>query len=308
MRKILTLVVITTLSTMICAQKYKLELNLKMGAVYTQNITSKTVMEQTSNGKTQNTDISSTGKITYKVVGVKDSIYDLETRYESLSIKVKVNSDNSYLAISSEKKDKADMLSTALSGITNKPFKIMMSKSGKVVDMQNIESFFSAIFNDLNLDKDFKNQQIMDQLDKSFGNKTLKANLEKNFAIFPKLPVSVGDRWTSTSSYDLGLSARTETTYELLGIVDNCYLVKGTLKMNTENKDEYKDLNGMQAKSDITGLYTSTTKVDKKSGWINEQSINYDVISKIKLKETPQLPEGMTIDIKMSMVMVVKDK
>jgi len=308
MRKILTLVVVATLSTMICAQKYKLELNLKMGAVYTQNITSKAVMEQTSNGKTQNSDISTTGKITYKVVGVKDSIYDLETRYESLSIKVKVNSDNSYLAISSEKKDKADMLSTALSGITNKPFKIMMSKSGKVVDMQNIESFFSTIFNDLNLDKDFKNQQIMDQLDKSFGNKTLKANLEKNFAIFPKLPVSVGDSWTSTSNYDLGLSARSETTYELLGIVDNCYLIKGTLKINSENKDEYKDLNGIQAKSDISGLYTSTTRIDKKTGWINEQSIKYDMTSKIKVKEMPQLPDGLTMDMKMTMDMLVNAK
>jgi len=308
MRKILTLVIVTTLSTIICAQKYKLELNLKMGAVYTQNVFSKTTMTQTSNGKTQNTDMSSTGKIIYKVVGVEDSIFDLETRYESLSINFKVNSENSFLTISSENKDKDDVLSRALNKITNKPFKLKLSKKGKVVDMQNIESFFSTMLDELNLEKDFKNQQIMDQINKSFGNNTLKTNLENNFAILPILPVSIGDKWTSTSNFNSGLSGRAETTYELQGIVDNCYIINGILKISTENKDEYKDLNGMQVKSDVSGQCISTTKVDKKSGWIKEQSINYDLKSKVKIKETPQLPEGMTMDMKMSMEMVIKDK
>lgn len=308
MKKFVTILVVFALVTSVFAQKHKMELNLKQGAVYIQNVDSKFYMTQKTNGKTQTTDMTTSGKIRYKVIGIKDSIYDLEAQYEILSMNTRSNIGNSFYSLSSENKDKKDLFSSALNEITKKPFNLKMSKRGKVVEIQNFDLFFSNVIDDIFLEQPENKQRMMALVNQSFGDKTLIKNFEQNYAILPELPVSIGDKWTATNNYDTGMSAKADVTYELTGSVGNCYVIEGISKIVTKDKEEYKELNGMKAKSDVSGLITSTTKVNKKTGWIKEQVMNSDLTSVFQIKETSQFPEGLTIEMKMNMEMKISDK
>lgn len=308
MRKILTLLVVLTLGVTVWAQKYKLELNLKKGSTYIQTIVSKSTMTQTSNGKTTNVDYSTKGRTSYKVIAINDSIYDLEARYENLSLNTKASSGNSFIVFSSEKKDKNDMLSSALNEATNKPFDVKMSKRGKVVYIQNMDSLLWTSLDELTFDMADVKQHMKAEIKRVFGDKVFKSNLEQSSAIFPDHPVSIGDKWTTDITLNTGITAKSKTTYELKGIDGNCYIIQGTINTNSENKDEYKELYGMQIKMDASSLISSTTKVNRKSGWIKEQIMNCDMTSSSKIKESLQLPNGMITDIKMNIEMIIKDK
>ena len=308
MKKVLNLVVALTLATTVLSQKYKLELNLKKGSTYTQTIVSKSNMIQIVNGKTTNVDYSTTGRTSYKVIAIHDSIYDLEARYESLSMNSKASLENSFMVFSSENKDKKDMLSNALSEATDKPFKVKMSKRGKVVYIQNMDSLLWTFLDELTFDMADVKQHAKAEIKRLFGDKMLKSNLEQGSAIFPDHPVSIGDIWTTDIITNTGITAKSTTRYELKGLDGNCFVISGTLKMKSENNDEYKEMYGMIIKSDLSGVSSSTTKVNMKTGWIKEQKMIYDMRNLSKIKESPQLPNGMITDIKMNMQMTITDK
>lgn len=65
---------------------------------------------------------------------------------------------------------------------------------------------------------------------------------------------------------------------------------------------------GMSIKSDISGESSSTTKVNMKTGWIKEQIMTFDMRNLSKIKESPQLPNGMVTDVKMNMQITITDK
>ena len=183
MRKVLNLLVAMTLATTVLSQNYNLELNLKKGSTYIQTIVSKSNMTQTSNGKTTNVDYSTTGRTSYKVIAIHDSIYDLEARYESLSMNTKVSSEKSFMVFSSENKDKKDLLSNALSEATNKPFDVKMSKRGKVVYIQNMDSLLWTFLDELTFDMADVKQHMKAEIKRLFGDKMLKSNLEQSSEI-----------------------------------------------------------------------------------------------------------------------------
>jgi len=308
MKKILNLLIVLTLTTAGLAQQYKLELNLKKGATYTQNIVSKSTTSQTSNGKTTNVDMLTSGRVSFKVIGINDSIYELETRYESLLLNTKVSSGGSYMVFSSEKKDKNDPLSSALSEATNKPFEVKMTKGGKVIYIQNMDSLLWTYLDEITFDMPVEKQHMKTEIKRLFSDKVLKSNLEQSCAIFPDHSVAIGDKWTANITVNTGIEAKSVTTYELKGTEGDCYVISGTIKMNSENNDEYKEMSGMSIKTDMSGVSNSRTKVHKKTGWIKEQTMTYDMLSSSKIKESPQLPNGMIINSNMNMQITITDK
>lgn len=308
MKKTINFLLILALSTTVFAQKYKLELNLKKGAVYTQTMISSNKMIQTTNGKETNVDLSLIIKVKYKVIDIKDSIYDLDAQYETLSMNAKASSGNGFLTFSSTKKDNNDLLSTALQDATNKPFRVKISKSGKLVDIQNIDSLLWKFLDEMTFDRDIEKLQTKAQFKNVFGNKAFKNNLENATAIFPAYPVSIGEKWTTNHVFSEGISAQSTTTYELKAKNCNSYIITGTMNLKSSDNDVYKAINGMEIKSNTIGSFIGTTKISKKTGWIKEQKMNFELIGSTVIKESPKLPKGMTSDMKMNMQITITDK
>ena len=147
------------LSVTFCfAQKKKLSLNLTKGETYNQIVSSKILINQTVNGQPVNMDMTISGKMTYKVLDLKDQLFDMEVQYESLSMSMKL--PNVTMEFSSEKKDEKDILSSILSGMKNKPFYITMSDDGRVKKVSKIDELFSNAFKNFPDITEAQKQQI----------------------------------------------------------------------------------------------------------------------------------------------------
>lgn len=306
MKRILNFVFALILMTSCQAQKEKLELNLTKGETYTQKMISNMSVIQDINGQKVNINMSISGKMTYKVTDIQNSIYDLEVRYESLSMRMSL--PNGVIEFSSEKIDEKDIFSSLLGIMKDKPFFVKMTKTGKVNEVKNIEALFSNMFEKFPLLTEAEKQQFQSQLMQAYGEKAFKGNLEMCSAIFPDSLVSKGDKWIIITKLESGMAANMETTYELKEVNDSDFLLSGTSKIETADKDAYIQTNGMPLKYDMSGTMSSEIKINKKSGWVIESKIKQTIKGTTQIKDNPQMPGGMTIPMTMVNQMTITEK
>ncbi len=306
MKRILNLLIGLALLTSCQAKKEKLELNLTKGEIYTQKMISNVSILQTINGQQVKMNMSINAKMTYKVTGIQNAVYDMEVRYESLIMKM--NLPNGEMEFSSEKNDENDIFSTILGTMKNKPFLVKMTRTGKVNEVKNIELVFSDMFNKFPQLSDVQKQQIKGQLMQAYGEKAFKGNFEMCSAIFSDSPVSKGDKWTINTQLESGMSAKIETIYELKEITDSYCQILGNSKIETADKDAYIKSNGMPLKYDLAGTMTSDIKIDKKSGWILSAIIRQSIKGTAYIKDNQQMPGGMAIPMTMNSEMTISEK
>lgn len=306
MKKIINLLFALILITTCYAQKEQLELNLIKGEVYTQKLNSHMSIIQTISGQEAKTEMFLSGITTYKVIEIHNSIYELEVRYESLSMKMIL--PNGTVEFSSEKHDEKDIFSTLLGLLKDKPFLIKMTKTGKINEVSNIEKIFMGMFDKLPKLTEVQKQQIQNQLMQAYGEKAFKGNLEMCTAIFPDSAVSKGDKWVVQTKLESGMAANMETTYELMEINDSYYRFSGTSKIITADKDAYVQSNGMTLKYDISGTMYSDIKINKTNGWVIDSKINQTMKGTTQIKDNPQMPGGMTIPMTLNNEMTISDK
>lgn len=219
------------------AQKERYELNLTKGEIYTQKMVSNISIVQTVNGQQLNINMSIIGNMTYKVIDIQNSVYDLEVRYESLSMKMSL--PNGVLEFNSEKNDEKDIFSSVLGVMKGKPFLVKMTKTGKINEVKNIDLLFSKLFEKFPQLPEAQKQQIQSQLMQAYGEKAFKGNIEMCSAIFPDSLVSKGDKWIINVKLESGIAINMETTYELKEVNDSDCVFSGTSKIETADKDAY---------------------------------------------------------------------
>ena len=306
MKKILGFVFLLLLVTSCEAKKERLELNLTKGETYTQQMASSMSILQTINGQEVKTNMSVHGNMTYKVIDIQNSVYEIEVRYESLALKMSMPGGT--MEFSSEKNDANDILSTLLGVMKNKPFLVKMTKTGKVNEVKNIENLFSDMFIKTPTLNEMQQQQIRQQLMQAYGEQAFKGNLEMCSAIFPDSTVTKGDKWVIKTKLESGMAANMETSYELKETEDTFYIISGISKIVTADKDAYIQSNGMPLKYDMTGTMTSEIKINRKTGWVIESKTSQTIQGTAQIKDNPQMPGGMSIPMTMNNEMTVTEK
>lgn len=306
MKKILGFVLLLLIVTSCEAKKERFELNLTKGETYTQQMASNMSILQTIGGQQINTNMSIHGKMTYKVIGIQNSIYELEVRYENLAMKMTM--PNGSMEFSSEKNDTTDILSTLLAVMKNKPFLVKMTKTGKVKEVKNIENLFSNMFDKIPALNEMQKQQIQNQLMQAYGEKAFKGNLEMCSAIFPDSLVAKGDKWVIKTKLESGMAADMETSYELKEVEDTFYVISGISTIVTADKNAYIQSNGMPLKYDMKGTMTSEIKINRKTGWVIASNTDQTIQGIAQIEKNPQMPEGMSIPMTMHNIMTVKEK
>jgi hypothetical protein len=237
------------------------------------------------------------GEMSYKVVSVNTSDYDLEVKYESLSMTMELPQGK--MEFSSDKNNEQDILSTLLSKMIGNTFNIKMAKNGKIVEVKDIESWIESSFDDFAHLPANQLAQLKAQITKAYGADAFKGNIEMVTAIYPDKPVNKGDKWTIKTNLESGFAALMTTEYEFTNIGSNFAVIKGNSVIETEDKDAYIESNGMTMKYDMTGSMISEIKVDKETGWIYEAKINQEIKGNGYIKENPQMPNGLKIPMTM---------
>ena len=135
---------------------------LTMGEVYTQKTVSDIDINETINGQPFIMKMSVDGTMTYKVIAVENSTYDLEVEYKNLTMTMQL--PNGTVEFSSEKDDESDIFSTILGSLKDKPFRVKMTDKGKITEVTNIDSLFAHMFDEFPQLSADQRQQVQDQV------------------------------------------------------------------------------------------------------------------------------------------------
>lgn len=304
MKNLLCLTLLTILFSS-CSEKHEITLNLEMGKDYSQETNLNAIINQSINGQDIEIEMIMNGNMNYHVKSVNTDDFDLEVSYTKLEMQMKMPTMN--VAYSSETPDKEDQFSLILSQMVGKSFGVKMSKTGKVISVDNIDDLFSSVFNafpDLDL---ATREQMKSQLLDSYGDKAFKGNIEMVSAIFPGKPVSQGDSWEIETLIESTMKAGVVSTYTLKEINEDHYIISGSSVISSL-EDGSMETQGVQMKFNIGGDMTSKLKVDKSTGWILDGDVSQTIEGNVKIEAGPNNPEEIEYPISMINTMKVEGK
>ncbi len=306
MRTIFILIFTSIIFTACQSQSADLSLRLEKGKEYKQLTNSEISINQEINGQQLNMNMTISGTMTFLVKDITDSGYDMDAQYKKLSMSMQMPQGT--MEFSSEKNNANDIFSTILGAIIDKSFEVKMSKTGKIIEIKNVEALWETAINQFEQLPEVQKEQIKAQIAKAYGSEALKGNIEMVTAIYPENPVNKGDKWTVNTKLESGMSAKVTTDYEFADQTADFALIKGNSTIKTADKDAYIETNGMPMKYDLTGTMSSEIKVDKNSGWIIEAKIKQEISGDTYIKENPQIPNGMKIPMVMKNEIVITNK
>ena len=294
MKKILTLLFFA-ITTIACAQKKKLELNLQQDSVYYLTTNGSLDIDQTIQGAHQLAKTTLKCIMSHKVISIRDTVYDIEVAYKNMGMEMEIQGKT--LSFDSESKDTANIFSKVMKAMLNRPFNITLSKRGEIVAINNTENLFKGIFDGLPPIAEERKAQLVAQLKQSFGEKAIKGSFQESFVIFPKTPIGLKGTWTSKTLLESGaISAKTNTTYSLNNITDNVYEISGEAVVVPGAPTAFRKSNGYFMRLiNVTGTAKTTVKVDKQTGWTLESQVIKAIKATAQVKETTTGPVMMTI-------------
>lgn len=316
MRKLLlSLCLLSVLFTACTSDKAtpdEIVLNLEKGSTYTSNQVNNTSIDQTIQGQDIHFDMKIGAMISFKVEDIVDDVYVMETMYENMHMSMKNSFINIDIDTRNEQADSinifAGIMHTIMKNIMNKPFTVKMDKHGEIQSIDGIAAAFENAVAKVSEEKEMDDQTratVMQQLRESYGDEAFKSSFEIYMNFYPEQPVEVKDTWNKKIEMKSTVTGTYDVTYTLNSIDKGQYNITGEGKFNSEN-DDYSLVSGMQMKYNMTGGYNVDMKVSKKTGWIEEASIEQTLEGDVDVKPSEQLPDGMTFPMSMKAITTIK--
>ncbi len=288
------------------AQHIKLSLNLKKGNTYFMVGNSNSIILQNINGQENKVNIGLAYRIAFKVINILDSGYSMEVRYQTLNMRIKTA--NNTVEMDSRKADKQDIPSSIIAAMMNKPFTIIMSRSGKIKSIKNIDAMFNSAFDNFPQVDPVKKAQVKTQLLQTFGGNTFKGNIELQTAVFPEREVIKKEKWTINTKLEGTFKMNVNTIYKLMDASENSYHIYGNGSMHTYKNQKPSQLNGLPVKYNLSGTSIADIKVDKTSGWVSEVKLKQAIKGNIEILDNPKAPSGLNIPMSYITDVITTDK
>gem|GEM_PF-349899 len=194
-----------------------------------------------------------------------------------------------------------DVVSQAIKTITEKPFRLVISRLGEVVEMMPLDTaFFTRA--DETLATQYakrKRETTMTQLKALFSESTLKNVAQAGLTKFPDKDLKVPSVWTEDTPSD-ELGAIITTQYRVDNYADN----KVTLmaKMVLMSNPNAKKPEGPQRMENIAGGGEATNIVDAVSGWVIETKGKQNVSGQLVIEQGGQ---SQSLDLTMVISTVI---
>ncbi|MBR9916835.1 hypothetical protein GYB29_03900 [bacterium] len=283
-------------------KKADLGLNLKTGETYSQIYISNTTITQTIYGMEQVIKMDITGGMDFHVNENLGESYLMSASYSSLIMKM--NTPMGEMLFSSESEG-VDVFSTLIKTIIGKEFTLEMSRDGTISKIENLDNIFKDMFESFPQLTEAQKQQILTQLRQAYGEKAFKGNIEMITAIFPNKEVKVGEKWENSVKLESGMSGFMNNTFTLVDLNSDAIIIEGTSQISTEDKDAYVEVNGMPTRYNLTGETKSSYKLDPESNWVVEGKIEQEISGDAHIKDSPNLPGGITIPMVIKNDMII---
>lgn len=286
------------------SQQQTIQLNLTIGNTYSHVQQSKSIIIQTINGQDTPINMELSAKTNYYIKSAHDSVYDMMVSYERLGIKN--NGEKGEMEFSSDS-SKQDITSRIFQAFVHKPFLVVMTRRGRIIEI-HIDSILLAAINQVEGLSQQQKESLTENFKKSFGGEAAIGNFEMFTAIYPSIPVAINSSWpASTKLRSLTLMDLTGN-YTLQAINQSSLQLHGEINMVSEKQDSASKVNGIPIYYDLSGQMITDIEIDKASGWITGGTVSQKLKGTIKFLDSPQIPGGLEVPASILTEMALGDK
>lgn len=265
----------------------KLALNLKKGDKF--DITNSTVqnIEQTIMGQNQKSEVESGMTYKYEVTDVdKNGTASIKVTYKWIKIRQKAGFTTSeYDSKTAGKDDPVPPFATVYAALVGKSFTMKMDKKGEVTDVKGMDKVIDGIMEQEKLIGKPEEAKVRESLEKEIGSDAIKETLGSAHSFFPKKAIKVGDKWSDEQNISAGFPLKIKTDYTFKEEKDGLVIITSESKISLGDGDKTMD-NGMAkiTYDEFSGTQKGVTKVDKKTGWVMESTVDQDLDGKMTME------------------------
>lgn len=277
------------------AQNVKFSLNLVKDSTYNFNTDAALSVDQLINGTHQVLATVIKGTMAHKVIAVRDTIYDLDMRYKSLSMDISMGG-KSLLSVNSTDTTKKDIFSKIITAMLDKPVMVTLGKHGNILAVGDMEAIYAGILSNFPNLTDAQKIQAKAQLQQTFSEKSIRSTFQDSFVLLPLAPVALNGSWFSNTVLESsGMMAKMRTRYTLTSVLADRYLLQGAGTVISGGESDYKKSGNLLMRIvNVKGTTSAKIEMDKKTQWIKRTEVEKNITGMVEVKDTPQTPGGLT--------------
>ena len=302
MKKLLLSFAAMFMAMQAAAQKAELVYDLRVGETCCQTINTVVESEAAAQGMAITVNMEIIVGISYKVIADNGDSYEMEAEYTRMV----VDTRNPYAStrIDSDMPDN-DFVSKAFAAMTGNPFRMGMSKRGRVLYVGDTDGIVEKVMQEAGELSGSEKDQLEDLIRESFGGEALEGNFRLVHDMFPEGVIFPGHKWGNTVKLNMGFPMEIAAEYEYVGIEDNDYILTALAVADTGPEGIDVVLDGMPGKYIVGGTYVYDIRLDRETCWTSQATIDMsmDVLGLI------DMGYGETeMEIKMEAKVYITDK
>jgi hypothetical protein len=187
--------------------------------------------------------------------------------------------------------------------LLDKSFILVMSPSGKLVDVEGISELLAAMVEDLEEgEEDEEEEELMALLEAQFGGESMKNTLKSVMMEYPTGTLKKGQSFTWNYMLEMEFNMDIKATYTVKAIskthidleVKATILADSQLEEDTEEVDEEGEAVNQKTLIKMKGTQNGTLRIDRETGMITSSKLLQDLGGNITV-ESEYMPEGISI-------------
>lgn len=281
------------------SQGILLKLNLSKGYQFETETMVNLMVEQEFMGIRYNTmmDINTEQKFRVDYYDVDSNIVFISSYIRT---KISVSSLLVNMEVNSESGNSSDSLSSVLSSICGKDFRIVMNRKGEIIRILGLNEIIENTVTESNLKVDQK-EEFARNLVQSLGEEALMENYNTNRVFYPDFPVESGDSWQLNQTF-----VRSGIPMDLNAWIHFRGFNKGVATLKSEGSITSRNFKESSGKSmnpgnpyRISGNEISDKKIDIKTGLILESIVSQNISGSIITKSPDDLQQDITVPFRL---------
>ncbi len=291
------LVVILFLSVVNCfSQSHQLTFNLEKGRLYKLKQSVEQTTSQNILGNVQQVETTISSVMSFDVKENTNEFLLIDVSITEMLFKMK---SPVFSMEYDSKKDvnEGDLLGKIYSKVMGKKYSVLVSKNGEVMQVEGLDGLINSIIEESNVPDDAAKAQLNESVKKMFGEAVVKGNMEMLTYLFPKQNVRIGDKWSNKVSLEAEMPVDFINTWELKNIDSGVATISGVTTIRSKDTEDWKMVNGIPTKYEITGNQSCLINLDEKTGWIISSDVESRMKGKIVMDKSEKMPQKMEIPI-----------
>lgn len=257
----------------------EIALHLDTGISYTLSTHAKNTIIESSGGTESRTVTTEKGEHSYTVLDEQDSLYLMQVEFRHFSLKVETSEKT--ILYSSDISDKNDIVSTVLSKIINKPFRVMIRKDFTWKEIWGLDSIFLQSFSDYNLTEEVRQRVSKVILEGMKGYTRQDASLTA--VMHGSKKIKPDEIWVHEYMSEHVVPTKDSCTYQFSETTGDLYEVSGTGTVSSVRDEIINE--GAAVSYQLSGTTNTLIKFFKNSFWIHEARLRTEMTGYAEIKE-----------------------